>query len=136
MEDTLKIKEETLDLEDLVLPSQDSEATKSKVKEEHEKSPLENNHSNKKIGEAKKPFQCQSCDKRFSQATSLKTHIASVHEGKKRCFLCEICNNQFTQKCNLDAHVISVHEGKKRKQTAIQCQICHIKCAINYWILW
>ena len=41
-----------------------------------------------------KPFQCQNCDRNYKLKKSLKTHIETVHNGKK--FDCDQCNKQFT----------------------------------------
>ena len=34
----------------------------------------------------KKPFKCDICDNRCSQKASMKSHVASVHEGNKFVF--------------------------------------------------
>ena len=64
----------------LYLPYMAESITKDKLKEHissvHEKS---------------KDFQCDFCDKSFSQKSHKKTHIASVHE-EKRPIKCEFCN--------------------------------------------
>ena len=41
-----------------------------------------------------KPFQCQNCDRNYKLKKSLKTHVDTVHNGKK--FDCNQCNKQFT----------------------------------------
>ena len=41
----------------------------------------------------------------------LATHIQCVHEGKK--YQCEVCNKEYTENMSLRRHKKSVHEGKK-----------------------
>ena len=45
----------------------------------------------------------------------MKTHAASVHEGKKP-FKCDICDYRCSLKGSMKTHVSSVHEGKKTIQ--------------------
>ena len=57
-------------------------------------------------------YECQICLAMFSQSSSLKEHIASVHEGKKP-FKCSICDYSCSRGSHLTMHIASVHEGKK-----------------------
>ena len=59
------------------------------------------------------PVNCDYCNKIISKG-NLKRHIEDVHEGQKK-FECEHCNKTFSQKCNLKTHVLNVHFGKKFK---------------------
>ena len=43
----------------------------------------------------------------------MKTHIVSVHE-KRKPHLCPTCGVGFADKSNLISHIAAVHEGKKR----------------------
>ena len=93
----------------------------------------------------KKPFQCSMCKIRFKQETSLKTHIACVHEGKKfinksvdegkklkkgsensfleKPFPCLLCDKRYSHKKKLNYHSRIVHEEKKLSK----CEICKKK---------
>ena len=56
-------------------------------------------------------YECEPCQKTFSQHHNLTRHNQSVHKGVK--YACDQCNNQFTQKSSLSAHIQSKHEGIK-----------------------
>ena len=45
----------------------------------------------------------------------MKTHVASVHEGKKP-FKCDMCDYSFSLKNTMKRHVMTVHGGKKPSQ--------------------
>ena len=64
------------------------------------------------------------CDVCFGLKMHLKTHILSIHEGKK--FHCNICSVKFTSKQSLTAHISSVHEGK-----FLECDRCGAKFAVK-----
>ena len=134
-ENILKIKEETIELEDLILPSHNSEPLEPNIRTEIQKDSkkeehLPNNSIKSKI-EIKKPFQCELCQIRFAQKTSLNCHTAAVHEGKKPFLQCEHCNMKFMckspsdRKYSLDRHIATVHEGIKN----FHCKICDKKFA-------
>ena len=48
----------------------------------------------------------------FTAKQRLKSHIVSIHEGKKG-FKCTICDARFARKGEMNVHIASVHEGKK-----------------------
>ena len=52
----------------------------------------------KKIEEPEKvPFQCQICEKAFSDKGNLEKHVSTIHEESK-AFHCDICNYRCSQK--------------------------------------
>ena len=59
-----------------------------------------------------KPFKCDTCEAKFTQKSNLNTHIAAIHEGRKR-LKCDTCDAKFTQKSKLNTHVVTVHEEMK-----------------------
>ena len=61
-------------------------------------------------------MQMEFCNSTFTQKSSLKTHIASVHEEKKP-FKCELCNYMCSRKSFLKTHSASVHEEKNVSST-------------------
>ena len=63
------------------------------------------------VHEGKKPFKCDICSAKFTENGSLKKHIALVHEGKKP-FKCAICDAKFSRKPYLNSHIASAHELK------------------------
>ena len=59
---------------------------------------------------APKDHKCNSCEKAYSYAHHLKTHINSVHNGKKD-HKCDICGTAFSQAGNLKKHINSIHNA-------------------------
>ena len=57
-------------------------------------------------------LKCIICHDDFSNKEALKTHIASVHEGKKP-HKCQICGKKFSQVSNMKNHIVVVHDKKK-----------------------
>ena len=101
-ENSVKIKEEAIDLDELIIPSYDTEPIEVNIKkelnEESKEGSKSNDSSTKSLIEIQKPFQCELCLIRFKQETSLNCHVASVYEGKKPFLQCEYCNMKFTSK--------------------------------------
>ena len=60
------------------------------------------------------------CNYKVTQASDLKKHVQSVHEGVKHN--CELCEYKATQKGSLRQHVKSVHKGVK-----YNCDVCDYK---------
>ena len=56
-------------------------------------------------------YECDRCNKTYSDSGGLKRHIQSVHEGVK--YTCDQCDYQAAQKCYLRRHIQSKHEGVK-----------------------
>ena len=80
-------------------------------------------------------YSCTFCDYIATQRSNLKTHIQSIHDGKK--FHCEVCNKEFASKGYLHQHAKSAHNrttARRRKypyakvmhdgQTFYQCYKC------------
>ncbi|KAK9882113.1 hypothetical protein WA026_018955 [Henosepilachna vigintioctopunctata] len=65
-----------------------------------------------------KEYQCQFCDRAFSQKGNLMRHH-QTHTGAKP-FICNLCGHKFTQKSNLQKH-IATHNGDKK----FECGVCH-----------
>jgi len=66
---------------------------------------------------------CNQCDKKFSQKSSLKKHIQTVHE-KLKPYACDQCDLKFGEKCSLNRHIKGVHEKLK----PFSCNQCDYKC--------
>ena len=69
-------------------------------------------------------FQCENCDKPFSDKKNLKKHVSTVH-NKKKAFKCDICDYSFSVKGSLKPHTESVYGGKK----PFKCDICDYSCS-------
>ena len=65
----------------------------------------------------KPKFQCQQCDKTYSDRSNLRQHNMSKHDGVK--YACNQCDQQFTAQSILTLHIKSKHEGVK--YTCKQC---------------
>lgn len=68
-----------------------------------------------------KPHQCDTCNKRFSSTSNLKTH-RRLHSGTKP-FACDLCQAKFTQLVHLKLH--------KRLHTNERPYMC-ISCGKKY----
>ena len=64
-----------------------------------------------------KPYQCDMCDKAFTQSSHLDTH-RKIHSGLKP-FQCEECDKTFARKGDLTVHS-RTHSGEK----PYQCEYC------------
>ena len=62
-----------------------------------------------RIHSGEKPFECNICHRRYTQAGSLAVH-SRIHTQEKR-FKCDECNKAFSQSSNLYTH-ISTHWRK------------------------
>ena len=71
----------------------------------------------KTIHEGKK-FKCNQCDYEASKKVNLLKHISTVH-GVDR-YPCTKCDYKATQKANLQRHIDSVHEGIR-----YTCELCN-----------
>ena len=59
--------------------------------------------------EGNKYFKCDSCDKLFTEAATLRKHIKTVHEGLKD-FKCDSCARSFACSTHLRRHIEKIHE--------------------------
>ena len=59
-----------------------------------------------------KVYECDQCDKEFSQQVELKIHIYSVHKKLKN-HKCDLCDKSFYLANVLDTHIKTMHEGLK-----------------------
>jgi KRAB domain-containing zinc finger protein len=67
----------------------------------------------------KKPYNCDICDKGFSDNSNLQNHVR-IHTGDKPYTCkCDICGKGFSQNGNLQTH-IRTHTGDK----PYKCDIC------------
>jgi hypothetical protein len=60
---------------------------------------------------------CHLCDKGFTTVFGLKTHLESIHDRKSH--KCLFCEKIYSHKVDLNGHIRAVHEGKKS-----QCKFC------------
>lgn len=56
-----------------------------------------------------KDYACETCEKRFKDAYSLKAHELT-HTGIKP-YACDLCEKSFTSNSNLEKHKRSIHQG-------------------------
>ena len=72
-----------------------------------------NDHEKKKI-----PNLCSYCGKSYASKSSLWSHVAIVHEGKKPT--CLICSEAFERVYSLKKHMALKHDGE-----TYECFICN-----------
>ena len=54
-----------------------------------------------------KPYECDVCEKRFSRADSLKSHMR-IHTNEKP-YECDVCEKRFRCSSNLKVHMRRLH---------------------------
>lgn len=64
-----------------------------------------------------KPYQCEECDKRFSEITDLTAH--QRRHSNKRPFVCNLCDKSFINKHSLQNH------NKKHRDGHFPCKTCN-----------
>ena len=64
------------------------------------------------VHEGHKDYECESCDKSFSDAQNLKKHTHTVHKGHKD-YKCDSCEKLFSRGDGLKKHIDGVHKGHK-----------------------
>ena len=79
--------------------------------ESSEKSNEFSMRNNNSVHEKKSKVSCPLCDAVLGNKTSLKAHIESIHEGKRR--VCDICGHSAVYSQRIREHIKIVHEGKK-----------------------
>jgi len=77
------------------------------------------------VHEGRKDFECGECGKKFKQLQSLKVHKKCVHLGLRE-FACELCGKQCSTKSSLKSHIINNHsvEPVTKKNTKVKCPLC------------
>ena len=66
------------------------------------------------------PHRCDLCENTFRNATLLKRHILSIHEGLTH--ECQLCSKVYKTAANLKHHIEFVHEGKEKP--TVDCSLC------------
>ena len=69
-----------------------------------------------------KPFQCETCQRSFSQKSSLNSHMKThqvIREKPSKRFECDICDHKATTKQNLTSHR-TTHTGER----PFKCDVC------------
>lgn len=86
-----------------------------------EKQILKNHEKIHLPDELKLKYPCTQCDKKFTNSSCLKVHIARIHE-KVAYFFCEVCGKGCTTKSDLICHM-----DKHVQEKNYPCDICGLK---------
>ena len=81
------------------------------------------------VHEGRKLFSCSTCKKDLSSKQKLERHIKTVHEGL-RPYLCSDCGSSFSTSTNLKQHVASIHEKTKQHK----CTICGASFSLSNYL--
>lgn len=74
------------------------------------------------IHEKQQNYQCNECEKKFSQQANLLSHIRFVHR-KIRSHQCQHCNNSYKRKRLLQYHLAAAH-NQNVKEMKLSCTEC------------
>ena len=64
------------------------------------------------VHEKSQQFECQICQRKYTQKSTLTSHVAGVHSNLKP-FYCPICQSSFTWKNSIKLHIATVHDKSK-----------------------
>ena len=64
------------------------------------------------------PYQCPTCDLKFTSSGNLKTHM-KLHVGTRE-FACHLCDKAYPRADTLKRHILSFHENKR----LYKCDVC------------
>ena len=88
----------------------------------------------KKDLDVPKEWECDLCNKSFTQAGNLKRHKRIVHEGRKG-YECDICKKTYREVQSLKVHIKCVHEGIREYQCAFCDKLCSTKSSLKTHVI-
>ena len=74
-------------------------------------------------------FNCELCEYVTGWPVYLKTHMKSMHEGKKQKYNCEVCGRTFNTKDYLTKHMDAEHSGIR-----YSCDKCSYKAKLKIYL--